>query len=287
VFRDLDLLREAGVPLKFDTEQQHYHIASTYFLPATSFKPEEALALIVLCHELGNGAGLPFLDAARSAAIKLESTLPGKLREQLQSLADAVEIQPPPRNPLQGQRPVYDQLLAAIAARHSVRIQYESLTEWRSIQTRLNPYRLLFSRRSWYVIGRSSLHRSTRTFNLSRIRSILPLDDSYQIPRGFSIDRYLRNAWHLIPERGPNQQVLVRFNKMVAQNVAEVAWHKTQQVRFNDDGTLDYRVTVSGLNEISWWILGYGDQAEVLHPPELRQLIAQRVQRMAEKYGQT
>ncbi len=77
----------------------------------------------------------------------------------------------------------------------------------------------------------------------------------------------------------------MRFSKMVAQNVAEVAWHKTQKVKLNDDGTLDFRVTVSGLGEISWWILGYGDQAEVLQPPKLRQMIAERVGRMAKCYG--
>ena len=53
----------------------------------------------------------------------------------------------------------------------------------------------------------------------------------------------------------------------------------------NDDGSADYHATVSGLNEISWWILGYGDQAEVLQPPELRQLIAGRAKRMAATYG--
>ena len=53
---------------------------------------------------------------------------------------------------------------------------------------------------------------------------------------------------------------------------------------FRDDGSADFHVTVSGLNEISWWVLGYGDQAEVLEPPELRQLIAQHAQRMADQY---
>ena len=73
---------------------------------------------------------------------------------------------------------------------------------------------------------------------------------------------------------------------MVADNVAEVAWHKTQRVVRNDDGTLDFHVTVSGLQEISWWILGYGDQAEVLQPAELRQLVAARAVRMAQRYSQ-
>ena len=285
IFRDLDVLRQSGVPLVFDDERQCYHIPSTYYLPPTNFTPEEALALIVLCHELGHSERLPFFGPAENAAIKLQSSLPGRLREQVRGVADAIRIRSGPSNPLADKKPVYDQLAEAIRLQRCVRIRYQSLAEGEEIQTRLSPYRLLFSRRSWYVIGRSSLHRETRTFNIGRIRSLEPLDEAYQTPRGFSLDRYLRNAWHIIPERGRDHRVRIRFQKMVAQNVAEVVWHKTQQVSFNDDGTLDFSATVSGLHEISWWILGYGDQAEVLQPPELRQMIAQRVARMAERYG--
>ncbi len=266
----------------FDENQQRYRIPAANFLPPTNFTAEEALALIVLCHELGDGSALPFFGPARSAALKLESTLPAGLRDQLRAACDAIEILPVPANPLLGHESTYERLLEAASRRQCVRIYYESLTEWKEICTRLNPYRLLFSRRSWYVIGRSSLHRSTRTFNVGRIRKLEVLDDHFEIPQGFSIDRYLRNAWHLIS--GPDADVVIRFSKMVAQNVAEVAWHKTQQTTFNDDGTLDFRVKVSGLEEISWWILGYGDQAEVLSPVKLRRMIADRVVRMAEVY---
>ena len=191
----------------------------------------------------------------------------------------------PPTTASWAAKAVYQQLLAAISARRCVRIAYDSLTEWADIQTRLSPYRLLFSRRSWYVIGRSSLHRSVRTFNLGRVLSLQRLEDSYQIPRGFSLDRYLGNAWHLITEPGPDHEVLIRFSPLVAQNVAEVVWHKTQQVAPQPDGSLEYRVTVSGLSEISWWILGYGDQAEVLQPTKLRTIVAERAARMAALYA--
>ena len=284
IFRDLEALRESGFPLSYSEQQQRYHIHGAHYLPETSFTAEEALSLIVLCHELGSSSGLAFLGPARSAAIKLESTLPHRLREQLRGLIDAVRIQPPPSNRLNEHKRVYEQLLDAAATRQSVRIGYGSLTERKAIRTRLNPYQLLFARRSWYVVGRSSLHRSTRTFHVGRIVELEPLEDRFEIPRGFSIERYLGNAWHLIPEPGPDQEVLIRFSKMVAQNVAEVAWHKTQQLEFNKDGTLDFRVTVSGLNEISWWISGYGDQAEVISPAELRQMIAERAQQTAELY---
>lgn len=273
------------MPLLYDDVQQRYRISGTYFLPPTNFTQEEALALIVLCDDLGSRAQLPFFEPARSAALKLASNLPDRLREHLRLASEAISIQLPPINPMDGQKPVYEQLLAAISERRCVRIRYASYSEDSEICTRLQPYRLLFSRRSWYVIGRSSLHRDTRTFNVGRIRKLETLDERYQIPQGFCVDRYLGNAWHLIPEKGPDQEVVVRFSRLVAKNVAEVAWHKTQWLQFNPDGTLDYHVTVSGLNEISWWILGYGDQAEVLRPAELRRIIAGHAQRLVKCYG--
>jgi len=284
IFRDLDALRQSGVPLLYDDQKQRYHIPGTYFLPPTNFTPEEVLALIVLCHDLGDRAQLPFFEPARTAALKLASNLPDRLREHLRAAGDALRINLAPTNPLAGQKPVYEQLLEAITGRRSVRICYHGPTEDR-ISTRVHPYRLLFSRRSWYLIGRSSLHRSTRTFNVGRIRSLELLEDGYQIPRGFSVERYLRNAWHMIPEPGPDKEVVVRFSRLVAQNVAEVGWHKTQRLVFNEDGTLDFHVTVSGLREISWWILGYGSQAEVLRPPELRRILAGHAARLVEMYG--
>jgi proteasome accessory factor B len=285
IFRDLGLLRASGLPLAFDQIDQRYRLPVPAYLPPMDFTAEEALAMIVLCQELGDGRGLPFLGPARSAAAKLESSLPAHLREHLRGVLGAVEIHPPPTNPLAGHAAVYQQLLIAVAQHRCVRIDYDSLAERQKICTRLSPYRLLFSRRSWYVIGRSSLHRSVRTFNLARIGNVEILPDRYQAPRGFSIARHLRNAWHLIPEAGADHEVLVRFSPMVAQNVAEVLWHKTQRVTPNSDGTLDFRVTVSGLGEISWWILGYADQAEVIEPPELRRLVAQRAAETAARYA--
>jgi proteasome accessory factor B len=143
---------------------------------------------------------------------------------------------------------------------------------------------LLFSRHSWYAIGRSSLHREVRTFNVGRIREMRVLEERFDLPRAFSVERYLGNAWHLIPD-GPDQDVVVRFRPLVARNVAEVVWHKTQRLTWRDDGALDFQVRVAGLQEISWWIMGYGDQAEVLKPARLRQMIAERATRVVDLYN--
>ena len=92
IFRDLEALRLAGIPLEFDEEFERYHIATTFLLPPTNFSSEEALAVIALCYELGASGQLPYYEAARSAALKLESSLPASLRDSLRSLTQAIRI---------------------------------------------------------------------------------------------------------------------------------------------------------------------------------------------------
>lgn len=286
VFRDLKALQESGIPLLYDQERQGYWLSSSTYLPPTDLTLDETLSLLILSSNLGRSdAGLPFQAAARSAALKLTSNLPGRLRSHLGELASAVDVRLDSHHPHADGHPAYDQLLEAIRTRTRVRIRYDSLFEGVELTTMLSPYRLFFRRRAWYVVGRSSVHRAVRTFHLGRIRTFETTTETYEIPPRFSVDRYLGNAWHLVREPQRQARVVIRFLPKVAHNVAEVTWHKTQTVAWNPDGTLDFRVTVDGLSEISWWILGYGDQAEVLEPPELRNAIAGHASRLAALYA--
>ena len=284
IFRDINTLKDSGIGIRYDARHQGYALVDQSFLPATDFTLEEVLSLLVLC---GQGGDIPFQHSARSAGVKLLSSLPGKLREYVGELSDSIVMKLDPHNPLEQSREHYDQIAEAIRTQQQIRIRYSSFAEQEEIQTLLSPYRMLFMRRSWYVIGRSSLHRAIRTFNLGRIVEAELQKSSYTIPERFSLSRYLGNAWQLIKEPGQNYEVVVRFQKLVAANVAEVHWHKTQELTWNEDGTLDYRVQVASLKEIIWWILGYGSQAEVLEPPELREQVRQQIALLHEKYTET
>lgn len=284
-FRDLETLREAGVPLQFDKASSRYSIASDYFLRPTNFSSAEALAIVALTNELGGGSDVPFFGAARSAALKIQGALTAPMRRDVQSLARCINIRLNPLDRLEGAEAVYNQLVESLAQQRIAKIKYRSLTEWEEIETKIRPYQLLFNRHTWYVIGRSSLHGGPRTFNIGRIAAIELLPSKYARPRGFSVERYLGNAWNIMPSPGPDENVVVRFTAMVANNVAEVSWHKTQRLEWFDDGSLDFHVRVSGLSEIVWWILGYGDQAEVIRPAKLRKLVAQRAKNLSQVYG--
>jgi len=284
VFRDIEALRAAGLPLRYDSEYDHYSIPNSYCLPPTNLTPAESLSLIAMAIELGRSDRLPFYEPARAAALKLANGLPHPVKEKLRMLRQAIHISPTPVGVLDAKATIYQELVDARTAGKVVQLEYDAGPHQGTISTNFRTYSLLFRRHSWYVIGRSSLDGAIRTFNLSRIVSIECLEKKFSVPRDFNIARYLRNAWVLNPEPGPDFAITVKFTPMVARSVADVKWHKTQQLEFDNDGSLIFHAQVSGLNEIIWWILAYGDQAEVLQPERLRQLVAQRARNMVARY---
>lgn len=284
-FRDIKSLQDAGIPVLYDSEKQGYWMAVESSLPPTDLTLQETLALMILAQELGSAdRGVPFQETARDAALKLQSNLPGDLRNYVGEYTGAIHIRTEPQTELSNRKVHFQRFQKAITERKKIRIEYDSLHETRVINTLVSPYRLLFLRHSWYAIGRSSLHRAVRTFNLRRVLSSEITEDDFDMPPRFSLKRYFGHAWNMIRERRERTRVHIRFQSLVATNVAEVTWHRSQELKWNDDGTLDYFVTVDGIKEISWWVLGYGNKAEVIAPESLRDLLREHVQSMAALY---
>lgn len=269
VFRDLNMLELAGVPYYFSTQTGGYRIASTFFLPAVNLTLDEALALLAVA---GQGQELPLHRLINQAARKIESVLPKSMQAQVGQAMRSIYVDWPAqaRHATVEQR--FDQLQRVIGQRRRLLMTYISFFDRGQIVTELSPYQLMYHQRAWYVIGFSALHGEVRTFKLGRIKQIVELDKLYVPDEKFSLAGYLGNAWGIIPE-GREYKVKLRFAPMVAANVAEVNWHRTQQVEFEPDGSAVFTATVDGIGEISWWILGYGDQVKVLAPGALRQRV--------------
>jgi predicted DNA-binding transcriptional regulator YafY len=199
-------------------------------------------------------------------------------------MANSIRFLPLKLSNVAGKLTSYNTLLDAIDQRRAIELVYSSLTEWETITTTLHPYTIVFYNHTWYVVGHSSMHREVRTFNIVRIESLKILSKRFSIPSTFDLDARIGNAWSLIPDTGPDDRVVVKFGSLVAENVAQVNWHKSQRTHAHPDGSLTFRATVSGLSEIEWWVLGYGDQAEVKSPAKLRRKIAVRTRNMAKIY---
>lgn len=284
IFRDLDTLRRAGIPYFHNEQESGYKINSNYLLPPLNLDLQEAIALLLfLTKNKDSSYALPLKQEIQRATLKIENSLPAYIQQHCGTVLKSTSVRGPSSSFLNDGHMCFNTLQNAIRKSVKVRIKYDSLYERQLITTTLEPCHLHFSNRAWYVIGHSSFHSEQRTFKLERIKEIKTLDQHFRQEKPFRIDKYLGLAWSIIPE-GKIYNVKLCFEKKVARNVAEVLWHPTQKTSFYDDGKLDFEVQVDGLNEISWWILGYGDQVEVVSPGQLRRQIIKVAQKMTDIY---
>lgn len=281
IFRDLNVLEEIGIPYGFDADRGGYGIDPEFFLPSLDLNLQEALALLMLVHEGIKHLPLPYRNSAILAGLKIENNLPDRMQKYCNATLANISIKPDSHAPMESLDQMFRQLQKACHQRKKVRAEYTSFHEKKSVETTINPYHIHYNNRAWYVVGYSSRHNQIRTFKLNRIKIIKVLDKCFAEDKKFDIADYFGRAWSMIPE-GRLYNIVLRFKPKVAKNVCEVQWHPTQHVIHNDDGSIDAEFRVDGLGEIKWWVLGYGDQVEVIKPAALRKIIRDMAEKMTE-----
>ena len=284
VFRDLNMLEMAHIPYYYDRLRKTYRINQHFFLPPVNLTLLEALALLVSARRTRGSSMLPLAAASGRAALKVESVVPQSVREYLGTVMDSVAIMPAASARHQGLDDLFDRLVRAVAEHRLCRIVYISFYERKQITLKVEPLRLLFVGRAWYLIAYSRMHRQRRTFKLGRIRRLSVTDETFEPSPDQTATPEFGQAWCMIPE-GKLYDVHLRFSSKVAGNVAEVCWHDSQRVAWRDDGSIDFLARVDGLGEIVWWVLGYGDQVDVLAPKALVRRVAASARKIAAKYA--
>ena len=280
--RDVNLLCQMGIEV-IPCGKRGYEIISDFFLPDLNLDLEEALALVTAARFFRSAAeGKQAVEIIDRATHKITSALPRATHHILNQIVSQVEVPEQQTSQMDDAHPYKAQLYQAIREKRSVAIEYNSFSSREKIRHRLSPYAVLFRKHAWYVIGRSETFGRVLTFRINRIDALTFTQLGYTIPADFSVQRYLSKSWDVM--LGPDTKVVIRFAKRVAPLIQEVNWHPTQQIQELDNGVIRFEVTVAGWREIGWWVLGWGHEAKVDTPKELREWIAQTAQKMVKLY---
>ncbi|MBI4504683.1 MAG: WYL domain-containing protein [Chloroflexi bacterium] len=192
---------------------------------------------------------------------------------------------------LRGERPgrvatavIFERLSVGWAARRRLRMAYRSFGRPEHQSYVVDPYLIEVAgyNQGIYVIAYSHTHGSLRTFKLERIRDVDVLDEVFERPDTSALWQQLRQSWGIV--FGDVQRVRVRFAPSAAQRVRETEWHPSQHIRTLADGGCELDMYVPSFTELLPWLRGWGADAEVVEPPELRRQIADEARRLAARY---
>jgi predicted DNA-binding transcriptional regulator YafY len=267
IYRDIGALSESGVPV-ISLPGKGYALSEGFFLPPLVFTPGEAAAVALGIRMLATQASGRHVGEAERALEKIASVLPAPVREEVDRLNSIITISHPPGR-FNLDDPHLVKLQHAIFDHRVIAIRYHSRTGEEVTEREVEPLELAYVDHTWYLGGYCRLRRSMRSFRLNRITELTVGEERF-IPKPVS-----RGERHAI-------EVKIRFSESVLPWVRERPHWSFDHEEPDGDGAVMFFLP-DHLGEISSWILGWGANAEPLTPPELRGLIKNEAEGIAER----
>ncbi|MCO5993622.1 helix-turn-helix transcriptional regulator [Actinoallomurus rhizosphaericola] len=179
VERDVEDLREAGVPIKADTAGTGWFLDTVGTLPPVVLSPAEAVALATA---VGRDGASPFAHSGRTALLKIisamsmaESPEDRRLAERIRALILADGAPDVPAAAV---------VEEAVATRKVVRFAYAGRDGTRT-EREVEPVAFVAGARDWHLIGWCRLRDAPRIFRIDRIRQAALLEEVAP-PRDYS-----------------------------------------------------------------------------------------------------
>lgn len=278
--RDLEALEAAGFPLVTERAGGRTRwklIDGFHRLPALTFSPTELMALTFSRNLLKPLEGTQIHASLESALTKAAAALPPPGLAYVRQMQDFFSVRLGPHKAYRQHRETIDRLTRAIAETRTVQMRYYSASRNATTRREVDPYRLWYAAGALYLIAYCHRRRDVRMFAVDRIRSLTITDHPCQMPLGFDVEAYVRDA--LVVMRGEPIAVELHFDKATAAWAKDRLWHPSQRLTSLKGGRQRMTLQVADTRELVGWILSFGRGVRVINPPALRE----RVQEEARK----
>lgn len=282
IYRDINLLKLAGVPVYHD---RGYRVSEGFFLPPVRFDLNEALSLAMGAELLSRQKGTPFQRGVEGAMEKVFAVLPPGLRDAVTRETARFSPAWEPVADYEARQHILEVLERGVEESRTVRMTYHALSRDEVTERDVDPYGFLFRASAWYLVGFCHLRGEVKIFKVDRVMEARLLEETFTPPEDFSIREYMGEAWQVM--RGEPCEVRVLFSPHAAPLARECVWHFSQRCEDLPDGGAVLSFRVSGLAEVCSWVMAFGGEAEVLEPPELREMVMERARGIVERYRES
>ncbi|MFC8596746.1 helix-turn-helix transcriptional regulator, partial [Isoptericola sp. NPDC057191] len=229
----------------------------------------EARALFLLA-----GPGARSSGDARAALRKLVRALPATFRAEAEAAAAAVVVDPE-RWSAAGQTrpPEVDDLQRAVVERRQVRLDYTGATG-RSSRRVVDPWGLVDKDGTWYLVA--GTERGPLTYRVDRVRAVEVTGDPASVPEGLDLQAEWRRVVHEVEERRSATWATVLVAPEHVDVLRAQFGRHVEEDEGGDphDGRVRARVAAPTPLDVARHLAGWGAQARVVSPPEVRAELA-------------
>lgn len=261
IYRDVEALSEAGIPVYAETGRGGgIYLMSDFVLGKAMLSEREKKELL----------------AALQSLTVTGDTYPESLLEKLTALFSApseswFEVDFSRWGNETRDKQYFELLKTAVLKRRCVKLQYASTTAPFSERV-VQPVKLLYKSRAWYLRAFCLERQAYRSFRLSRILDCELLDEGMDPPP--------------MPEDQDTpaeeyQKFVFRFSREVTYRVYDE--FNPDVVQRQENGDLLVNVWMPYDEWVIGFVLSFGDRVEIIEPASLRNVLADRAKKIYEK----
>lgn len=286
IYRDIDQLSAAGAPVYADRGRSGgFQLLDGYRTRLTGLTDAEAETLF-LGGLSGPAAQMGFSGAVTTMQLKLLAALPPERQAAAERLAGRFHLDPAGwyQSPDEAER--LPAIAQAVWNSRCIAVRYES---WKGqVERTLEPLGLILKGGLWYLAARPAGKREPRTYRVSNIQSLTPLEEAFERPVNFDLA-----GWWTETSRRFEVEILTGEARLrvTAAGLKRLARLGTEHARIaaaavpGPDGWAEVVVPVESVEHASVDFLRLGAEAEVVAPPALRAAIAATASRTAALYA--
>lgn len=188
----------------------------------------------------------------------------------------------PPNINIEIQGKIYDALLRD----KRVAIRYRKRGQQAVVEYTISPLAIIQRGPVVYLSCTIAGHKDPRLLALQRIEQAEILDEPVIRPAAYNLDQLIASG-AMGFGNGDSIRLVVLFTQEAGAHLYETPIAKNQKLAQTDDNRLRLEAEVPDTTELRWWLLAFGDGAEVIEPPSLRTQMANTVRAMMERYRQS
>ena len=196
-----------------------------------------------------------------------------EVSSEIMMLANGFACRPGPATRLQKQH--LEALFNALVHPSMIEITYTSARNPEPRTKRVEPHGVIVGTRHYLVARDGPDDRQFKQYRLDRISEIQGTATLFVRDPDFDIETYSTFAFGSYFSEEEHGLVRWRFTPRAAPVAREFVFHPTQVLTDMVDGSLIVEFTASGWVEMAWHLIIWGNDVEVLDPPELISILDQ------------
>ncbi len=280
VYRDVAALVEAGVPIVGEAGVG-YNLVRGYNLPPIMLSADEAAALVVGAQMVREFGDASMVEPMTSAIDKLRAVLPRDRQEHVDRLARQTVISGRPSRVSTdpAAQPCLMAVQRAVAQRRVLRLLYRGRGASDETLRDVEPLGVVFYGGAWYLVAWCRLRKDIRHFRVDRIQRLEPLGETFPMRSDFSLKAHLEEETR---REGTEPARIWLANEAIARARAES--HATLIEERRRDGGVEFALFTYSLQWLARWLLSFGNEAEALDPPQLREMVGAHAEAILRRY---